>query len=73
VARNNILSHLEETLGMSVDEAPFRVTDEAAACTALKTWLAAHQAEIAAQCAAKKADPNRVIPTPFMHTWDARE
>lgn len=73
VARNNILSHLEETLGMSVDEAPFRVTDEAAACTALKTWLAAHQTEIAAQCAAKMADPNRVIPTPFVHTWDARE
>lgn len=73
VARNNILSHLEETLGMSVDEAPFRVADEAAACAALKTWLAAHQTEIAAQCAAKMADPNRVIPTPFVHTWDARE
>ena len=72
VSRNNILLHLERTLGMTIDESPFRIEDEAAGCAALKTWLTANWAQITAKCAEKLADPNRKLKNLTKSTWDAR-
>lgn len=70
--RDLILLHLERTLGMTVDEAPFRINDEAAGCAALKTWLTEHWAEISTKCTEKAAAPNRELPTIFSAQWDPR-
>ena len=71
-SRDIILLYLERTLGMTVDETPFRIEDEAAGCAALKAWLTAHWTEISTKCAEKAAVPNRQLPTVFSAQWDAR-
>lgn len=72
VSRNIILLHLERTLGMTIDKAPFRIEDEAAGCAALKAWLTTHWTEISTKCAEKAAVPNRQLPTVYSTQWDAR-
>jgi hypothetical protein len=71
-SRDIILLHLEQTLGMTIDETPFRVEDEAAGCAALKAWLTANWAQISAKCAEKMTVPNRQLPIVFSAKWDTR-
>ena len=56
-ARSNILWTLNKTLHMNVDEAPFKIADEAAGCAALKAWLTDNWAQVTAKCAEIKANP----------------
>lgn len=72
VSRDIILLHLERTLEMTVDEAPFRLEDEAASCAALKTWLTENWTEVSTKCAEKGAVPDRKLPTIFSAQWDPR-
>jgi hypothetical protein len=71
-SRNIILRHLERTLGMTVDDASFRIEDEAAGCAAFKIWLTEHWTEISTKCIEKAAAPNRELPTIYSAQWDAR-
>lgn len=71
-ARDYFLSQLQYLLGMTIDETPFEVADEAAGCAALKEWLTTNWAQITAKCAEVKAKPDRKIPDVHSKVWDVR-
>ena len=67
-----ILGELTSSVGMTINEAPFEVADEAAACSALKTWWTENLSLITTKCAEKKADPKRIRLNFFKTAWDVR-
>lgn len=71
-ARQQILKWLKEDLAITIDVAPFKVSNEADGCAALKAWLDMNAAMVEAKCAEAKAKPDRKLPHDFKRAWDAR-